>query len=56
VEKELAKRSHFCQKVIKRLKLQVKELEEDKRMGARSPMNRSNTALGRNNAKQKYGT
>ncbi len=30
VEKELAKRSHFCQKVIKRLKLQVKELEQEK--------------------------
>ena len=30
VEKELAKRSHFCQKVIKRLKQQVKELEQDK--------------------------
>jgi len=27
VEKELAKRSHFCQKVIKRLRLQVKDLE-----------------------------
>lgn len=27
VEKELAKRSHFCQKVIKRLKEEVKELE-----------------------------
>lgn len=27
VEKELAKRSHFCQKVIKRLKQQVKDLE-----------------------------
>ena len=30
VEKELAKRSHFCQKVIKRLKEQVKELEQEK--------------------------
>lgn len=30
VEKELAKRSHFCQKVIKRLKDQVKELETEK--------------------------
>lgn len=30
VEKELAKRSHFCQKVIKRLKQQVKELEVEK--------------------------
>ncbi len=30
VEKELAKRSHFCQKVIKRLKQQVKDMEEDK--------------------------
>ena len=30
VEKELAKRSHFCQKVIKRLKQQVKELEAEK--------------------------
>jgi len=30
VEKELAKRSHFCQKVIKRLKEQVKELEHEK--------------------------
>jgi len=30
VEKELAKRSHFCQKVIKKLKLQVKEMEDEK--------------------------
>ena len=30
VEKELAKRSHFCQKVIKRLKQQVKDLETEK--------------------------
>ena len=30
VEKELAKRSHFCQKVIKKLKQQVKELENEK--------------------------
>jgi chromosome segregation ATPase len=30
VEKELAKRSHFCQKVIKRLKQQVKDLEQEK--------------------------
>ena len=30
VEKELAKRSLFCQKVIKRLKEQVKELESEK--------------------------
>ena len=30
VEKELAKRSHFCQKVIKRLKEQVKNLEAEK--------------------------
>jgi chromosome segregation ATPase len=30
VEKELAKRSHFCQKVIKRLKTEVKELEAQK--------------------------
>lgn len=28
VEKELAKRSHFCQKVIKRLKQQVKDFED----------------------------
>ena len=30
VEKELAKRSHFCQKVIKRVKQQVKDMETDK--------------------------
>lgn len=30
VEKELAKRSHFCQKVIKKLKQQVNELEQEK--------------------------
>jgi len=29
VEKELAKRSHFCQKVIKRLKDKVKSLEAE---------------------------
>jgi len=33
VEKELAKRSHFCQKVIKRLKLQIKDLESNKVSG-----------------------
>ena len=27
VEKELAKRSHFCQKVIKKLKVKAEELE-----------------------------
>lgn len=31
VEKELAKRSHFCQKVIKKLKGEVATLEEQKR-------------------------
>jgi len=31
VEKELAKRSHFCQKVIKRLKDDVKELEAERK-------------------------
>lgn len=30
VEKELAKRSHFCQKVIKKLKQQVQELEQER--------------------------
>lgn len=30
MEKELAKRSHFCQKVIKKLKEQVRQLEEQK--------------------------
>ena len=30
IEKELAKRSHTCQKMIKRLKTQVKELESEK--------------------------
>lgn len=29
VEKELAKRSHFCQKVIKRLKLENCDLKEN---------------------------
>ena len=28
MEKELAKRSHFCQKVIKRLRQELKEWEE----------------------------
>ena len=28
VEKELAKRSHFCQKVIKRLRSEIKEFED----------------------------
>lgn len=31
VEKELAKRSHFCQKVIKRLRGELKEQEDSKR-------------------------
>jgi hypothetical protein len=30
VEKELAKRSHFCQKVIKKLKNQVETLEAER--------------------------
>lgn len=29
VENELAKRSHFCQKVIKKYKEQIKQLKED---------------------------
>lgn len=29
VENELAKRSHFCQKVIQRYKAQIKQLQED---------------------------
>jgi peptidoglycan hydrolase CwlO-like protein len=29
VEKELAKRSHFCQKVIKKYKEQITQLKED---------------------------
>ncbi len=29
VEKELAKRSHFCQKVIDKYKVQIKELKEE---------------------------
>jgi hypothetical protein len=29
VEKELAKRSHFCQKVIMKYKEQMKELKEE---------------------------
>ena len=36
VEKELAKRSHFCTKVIKRLKQQVKEMEAEKAEGWRN--------------------
>lgn len=30
VERELAKRSHFCQKVIKKLKTQVEGLENER--------------------------
>ena len=37
VEKELAKRSHFCQKVIKRQKLQIGQYE--KRMGSTGNIN-----------------
>jgi hypothetical protein len=29
VEKELAKRSHFCQKVIDKYKVQIKEFKEE---------------------------
>ena len=49
VEKELAKRSHFCQKVIKRLKLQVKDMETEKANGQTNNM-------GRNSARQKFRT
>ena len=38
VEKELAKRSHFCQKVIKRLKTQIKEMEDDRKGMTKSPI------------------
>ena len=31
VERELAKRSHFCQKVIKRLRQEVKDLTDEKK-------------------------
>lgn len=33
MEKELAKRAHFCQKVIKKLKAEAADLEEKKRHG-----------------------
>jgi hypothetical protein len=36
VEKELAKRSHFCQKVIKRQKLQLNTVEPQNGFGMRS--------------------
>ena len=35
VEKELAKRSHFCQKVIKRLKQEVSDLSEAQGKGGK---------------------
>ena len=35
IEKELAKRAHFCQKVIKRLKAQAAHLENQKKAGDR---------------------
>jgi hypothetical protein len=39
VEKELAKRSHFCQKVIKRQKAQITTLEQQSgRKGSITPM------------------
>jgi hypothetical protein len=39
VEKELAKRSHFCQKVIKRQKAQIVHLESQSgRKGSITPM------------------
>lgn len=46
VEKELAKRSHFCQKVIKRLKQQVKDMEQTKvegNTGSRNKLQRFST-------------
>lgn len=46
VEKELAKRSHFCQKVIKRLRQQVKDLEAEKAdvAGKRGSISQGQTA------------
>lgn len=44
IEKELAKRSHFCQKVIKKQKIQVKELEEEKQ----SLLEKKGVAVGAN--------
>lgn len=41
VEKELAKRSHFCQKVIKQLKAEIKELQ-DKQQDGVTPQQRRN--------------
>lgn len=40
VEKELAKRSHFCQKVIKQLKSEIKDLQE-KQDGVPQPQRRN---------------
>lgn len=37
VEKELAKRTHFCQKYIKKLKTQIKEMEEKVESESKKP-------------------
>jgi len=46
VEKELAKRSHFCQKVIKRLKTRVQELESEKTNAGGAGDHSANTFMG----------
>lgn len=50
VESELAKRSHFCQKLIKRLNAKVKQLEED----ATNQSKLSQSMLEEPEQKQKY--
>ena len=42
VEHELAKRSHFCQRVIQKYKKQVKELEDELSNRNRSSSNKLN--------------
>lgn len=54
VEKELAKRSHFCQKVIKRLKQQVKDMETEKVESGIRPAVAGMGASHRRPGSQKY--
>jgi len=55
VEKELAKRSHFCQKVIKRLKIENQELL-DKIDGKGDQMGHLSPGGGFPNGKRNYAT
>lgn len=56
VEKELAKRSHYCQRVIKRLKQRVSDLEAEKEVRDSHPKPAVGGVGGSRNKRQQFAT